>query len=284
MHRFRFVALAAVAVFGFASVASAADLSRKAPPYSQPPPLAYSWTGLYFGANIGGGWGNRHVDFSPNDPLATALFNNVNGGPPPTSFNTSGVLGGLQLGYNWQLSDNWLVGLETDFDWSGMKGSGSSSGTVKRFSPFTNTVDEKVGWFGTVRARLGYLPTSNLLAYVTGGFAYGKAEHNGSYNTTVGFVGNNPGPNSFVCPGAGGPCFSGSSSDVATGWTLGGGLEYAFWQKWTLKAEYLYVSLDSKSVTETAVAVLPGTPPASFNANFNRTSFNVARVGLNYRF
>ena len=128
MHRFRFVALAAVAVFGFASVASAADLPRKAPPYSPPPPLAYSWTGLYFGANIGGGWGNRHVDFSPNDPLASALFNNVNGGPPPTSFNTSGVLGGLQLGYNWQLSDNWLVGLETDFDWSGMKGSGSSSG------------------------------------------------------------------------------------------------------------------------------------------------------------
>jgi outer membrane immunogenic protein len=65
---------------------------------------------------------------------------------------------------------------------------------------------------------------------------------------------------------------------------LGGGLEYAFWQKWTLNAEYLYVSLDSKSVTETAVAVLPGTPPASFNANLNRTSFNVARVGLNYRF
>jgi outer membrane immunogenic protein len=258
MRRFRFAALAAVAVFGFASFASAADLPTKAPPNSPPPPLAYSWTGLYFGANIGGGWGNRHVDFSPNDPLATALFKNVNGGPPPTSFNTSGVVGGLQIGYNWQLSDNWLVGLETDSDWSGTEGSGSSSGTVKRFSPFTNTVDEKVDWFGTVRARLGYLPTSNLLTYVTGGFAYGKVEHNGSYSTTVGFVGNRPGPNTFVCPGAGGPCFSGSSSDVATGWTLGGGLEYAFWQKWTLKAEYLYVSLDSKSATETAVDVLPG--------------------------
>lgn len=284
MHRFRLAALAAFAVYGFSSVASAADIPRKAPAYSPPPPPAYSWTGFYVGANVGGGWGNRQVDFSPIDPLATALFNNVSGGPPPTSFNTSGVLGGLQLGYNWQLNNNWLVGLETDFDWAGMKGSGSGSGTVIRFSPFTNTVGEKVDWFGTVRARLGYLPTSNLLAYVSGGFAYGRVEHNGSYSTAVGFLGNTPGPNTFICAGAGAPCFSGSSSDVATGWTLGGGLEFAFWQKWTLKAEYLYVSLDSKSVTETAVAVVPGTPPAAFNANFNRASFNVARVGLNYHF
>jgi outer membrane immunogenic protein len=70
---------------------------------------------------------------------------------------------------------------------------------------------------------------------------------------------------------------------VAVGWTLGGGLEYAVWQKWTLKAEYLFVSLDSKSFTETSVPV-PGSASASIVANFSRTTFNVARVGVNYRF
>jgi outer membrane immunogenic protein len=70
---------------------------------------------------------------------------------------------------------------------------------------------------------------------------------------------------------------------VAVGWTLGGGLEYAVWQRWTLKAEYLYVSLDSKSFTETSVPA-PGSGSASLVANFGRTTFNVGRVGVNYRF
>jgi hypothetical protein len=51
-----------------------------------------------------------------------------------------------------------------------------------------------------------------------------------------------------------------------------------------LKAEYLYVSLESKPVTETALFSGCTCAPASFNANFSRTTFNVARLGLNYRF
>jgi outer membrane immunogenic protein len=72
---------------------------------------------------------------------------------------------------------------------------------------------------------------------------------------------------------------------VATGWTLGGGLEYALWQQWTVRAEYLFVSLDSNTMTETALKTIPGCPtPSSFNANFGRSSFNVVRFGLNYQF
>jgi outer membrane immunogenic protein len=74
---------------------------------------------------------------------------------------------------------------------------------------------------------------------------------------------------------------------MATGWTAGAGFEYAIWKNVTFKAEYLYVSLGSDSVTETALAVDPFSPAdarSSFNANFSRTNFNVARVGLNYHF
>jgi outer membrane immunogenic protein len=68
-------------------------------------------------------------------------------------------------------------------------------------------------------------------------------------------------------------------------WTAGAGFEYALWKNLTLKAEYLYVSLGSQSLTETAVLVFAGFPtPSTINTNYGTTSFNVGRVGLNYRF
>ena len=271
-----------VAAFSLVAVptAFAADMPVKAAPVAAP---SYNWTGFYVGANVGGGWGSRSVNYVPNDPASISLFSNPNLVQLSQSLNTSGVLGGLQLGYNWQLTRNWLVGFETDFDWSGMKGSASNGfGTV----PIIETADEHIKWFGTIRARLGYLPMDNLLAYVTGGFAYGQVAHTGSYvnaSAAPGFAIGVPGFD--VACFASSTCFAGSSSKVATGWTLGGGFEYGFWQNWSLKAEYLYVSLGATSVTESALVIaVPGDAPASFNANFGRANFNVGRVGLNYRF
>ncbi len=260
----------------------------KAPVYKAPVAVAPSWTGFYIGANLGYGWGNRDADYTANDP-ASALWFTFSGGPSPTTYKTSGVLGGLQLGYNWQFNRNWVAGLETDFNFSDINGSGSSTGLMPLLAPvpFTTTLDEHIKWFGTVRARLGYLATDNLLAYVTGGFAYGRVERTGSYVNT--------GPGGFlVSGGLGGfginctafaTCFSGSSSKIVGGWTVGGGLEYAVWKNVNLKAEYLYVSLDSQSFNDTASAVfLPGETPASMTVGYGRTVVSLARLGLNYRF
>jgi outer membrane immunogenic protein len=267
-------------LFG-AQASTAADIAFKTPPAS-----AYNWTGFYIGGNVGGGWGSRDVDFTANDPAtATQLFSPgvLNGQPPHSSFKTTGALGGLQLGYNWQFNRNWLAGLETDFNWSDIKGSGTTSVMLAGF-PNTVSFDERIKWFGTVRARLGYLPTSSLLTYVTGGFAYGRVERSGNYTMSAGgALGLGAGGFTASCA-ASANCFAGSSSSIATGWTAGAGLEYAVWKNVTLKAEYLYVSLASNSVTETALIFTPGTSPASFNANFSRTSFNVARIGLNFRY
>jgi outer membrane immunogenic protein len=266
------------------TAAQAADISFKAPV-----PPASNWTGFYFGANVGGGWGKQSVSYSPNDPNSAELFTAINGGgPPSTSFNTSGALAGVQAGYNLQTAPNWLVGLEADIDLSGIKGSGSSSYLVFPTTlalPAASPIDEQITWFGTVRGRWGYLPTQNLLTYLTGGFAYGRIEHTGSYvnNSATGFgVGTGA-----QCNPGGATCFIGSSGTMAVGWTGGAGFEYAVSQRLSLKAEYLYVSLGSTSVTETAVALpfLIGTPPlSSLNGNFDHTNFNVVRVGSNFRF
>ena len=279
--------IAALSSLAVVQLAGAADMPAKAPVYRAPVAVAPSWTGFYVGGNIGGGWGDRSVDYAPNDPASVALFAPAASGAPPShSFRTSGVIGGVQLGYNWQFNRNWLAGLETDFNWSGIKGSGSSGGAIAGLFPFTAPVDEHVNWFGTVRARLGYLPADNLLIYLTGGFAYGQVEHTANYVTFGGLVFSGAiGGFSAFCTGGGATCLVGMpTKSTATGWTVGGGLEYAVWQNWTIKGEYLYVSLDSQSVIETAQVFAGGTAPSSITANFGRTTFNVARVGVNYRF
>jgi outer membrane immunogenic protein len=139
-----------------------------------------------------------------------------------------------------------------------------------------------VQWFGTVRARIGYLATNSLLIYGTGGFAYGKIAESARYY--------NPGPFGAFIGGvgscvAGSLCYSGASTAISTGWTAGGGLELALTSHWLVKAEYLYVSLGSNSLTE---ANLPSTfvpaPTASITARFNDVTFQLVRGGLNYRF
>jgi outer membrane immunogenic protein len=261
----------------------AADMALKAPIAS-----IYNWTGFYLGANIGGGWGNRGVGYAANDPASAALFapGVASGFPPSASFTSSGAVGGVQFGYNWQVSPKWVVGVETDFNGSDIKGSGATSPLL--LAPlFSATADEHIRWFGTVRGRLGFVPTDRLLAYVTGGFAYGRVEHSASYinNSAIpfGIVG---GAFSFTCNAAA-TCFTGSSNSLNTGWTAGAGFEYALLNNLTLKAEYLYVDLGSNAVTETALVRngnAPATALSSFNAGYSRTNLNVARVGLNYRF
>ena len=265
--------------------ASSADLARpilKASPAALP---ISKWTGFYIGANVGGGWANRDVDYSPNDLNALVSAGQGLAPPPSASFRTSGALGGFQVGYNYQFAPAWLVGIEGDFQWSGVKGSGVSSGVHAVTIPFTLPVEESNKWFGTIRGRLGVLPASNILVFATGGFAYGRVEHNGAWiNNSNGFFIFNNGPGTISTNCGPGTCWTGSSSGISSGWTFGGGLEYQFLPRWTLKAEYLYVSLAGRAITESATATLPGFPtPSSFNGNFSHTNFNVARVGLNYR-
>jgi outer membrane immunogenic protein len=91
-----------------------------------------------------------------------------------------GPVGGFEAGYNWQWS-NWVLGLETDFSFAGM--SGTASGTSLPLGGFsqTTTAQQSTDWYGTVRGRLGWLATPNLLLFGTGGFAYGRVSDSTSW-------------------------------------------------------------------------------------------------------
>jgi outer membrane immunogenic protein len=191
------VLLASAGILALAATtmsANAADLPArmpaKAPAYVAP--QLYNWTGFYVGINGGGGWGRS--DFS---------------GPafPSGSFNTSGGLVGGTLGYNWQAGQV-VFGLETDLDWSNIKGSAPCGIT---------TCSTNNTFLGTFRGRLGYAAWDRVLPYITGGLAYGNI------NTNVAAFG--------------------SGSSTRAGWTLGGGVEFAIAGPWTAKVEYLYADL-----------------------------------------
>lgn len=258
------------------TTAQAADLPARV--YAKAPPMVptSSWTGFYAGVNVGYAFNDPTVSYTPGDP-AIAL----GGLPPPASYNVKGVTGGGQIGYNWQFDRNWLFGLEADFNGADIKGTGASA-FVSGGNPATIAASQNVDWFGTVRARLGWLPTDKLLIYGTGGLAYGSVKENVIYSQPIGGV-ISP-PFAFICaPPNNIACFLGSSSTIATGYAAGAGLEYAMWQNVTFKIEYLYVNLGTTSVRAVA-ATGGGNTPSSFTANFSNLEFNVVRFGANYRF
>ena len=148
-------------------------------------------------------------------------------------------------------------------------------------------MNEQVKWFGTLRGRLGWIPTDPLLLYATGGLAYGNVTDNLSVATTpFPGVGSQPGGGfSYACRNPGPPsCFLGSSSQTLVGWTAGVGGEYMLMRNLTVKAEYLYVNLGRLSDVAVAQGTLGGTTPSSFAANFGDVTFSVARVGVNLKF
>ncbi len=138
------VALAALFV---AAPASAADVPVRGPVYKAAPAPVFNWTGFYFGGHIGYGWGDA-------------------GG-----LDADGFLGGLQAGYNWQLSRNWVFGIEADI-----------SGT-----DMNNAFPAHVDYLGTLRARIGYTWDRTML-YGTGGLAWNRAAIAGFHDTDTGYA------------------------------------------------------------------------------------------------
>jgi outer membrane immunogenic protein len=190
------------------------------------------------------------------------------------SLDPSAVTGAIQAGYNWQVG-NVVYGLASDLSWfnlSGMRqfsanysaanqGNASRSGNI-----YTVGTSFASNSLFTLRGRLGFTET-NLLPYVTGGLALTNFRMADSYAANGGALG------AF---GGGG----GSSSDQRTGWTIGGGLEWAVNDHWSIKGEYLFVDLG-----RVAASSAPGFAgdPNGLGTSSDLT-LHVARGGVNYKF
>ncbi|WP_291573173.1 outer membrane beta-barrel protein [Bradyrhizobium sp.] len=263
------LALALTALAAFSGSAVAADLPART--YTKAPVIAdsgYNWTGFYVGGDVGGAWTSNTGTFSPlPSPIDFGIFgiSASNGG--------SGIIGGFHAGYNWQFTPTWIAGIEGD--WSRSKARGSFS-QVMSFDPppgilansFVN-MSSTLDWLASIRGRLGYLVMPNLLAYGTGGAAWGKFDY--AANDSNGF--------------SGGASYTTSAavSSTQSGYVVGGGLEWAITNNWLLRGEYLYYRLNSAPnvVAQSANLTFQSSPSGY---SWSSTNVSVARAGLSYKF
>ena len=158
MRRRSLILLAAAAIGLAASQASAADLPRKAPAYLPPPPPPLTWSGCYFGGNIGGAFGDA----------------SLSGAAGTVSSDGSGFAGGGQIGCDYQFSGGWVVGIRNMFDGTSNK----RSGTIASGPLAGDVINFNNQWFDTLTARLGYSFASPWLLYLQGGGAWAHTSTN----------------------------------------------------------------------------------------------------------
>jgi outer membrane immunogenic protein len=253
MKKFAFGMLAAVAMTGSAFAADMAPRYTKAPP---PAPIAlYSWTGCFIGANVGGAW--HHVDKNAPRDITGAVFT------PPLNFGSSedsNVIGGGQIGCDYQFAGNWVVGVQGMFDFGDVRSRNNLvDPRVIAIAPYQTFRTRDLY---TATARLGYLFTPQLLGYVRGGGAWTRT--NTEFWQTVPVTG-----------------LSQFGSADRSGWTVGGGLEYMFARGWSVFGEYNYADFGR---TEQNLIAGPGTGGAAASVLSSRLTMQTALVGVNYKF
>jgi outer membrane immunogenic protein len=265
--------------------------------------MLYDWTGFYAGVNLGWSFGRSRTDYN----IAGAPFGS-------TSDRMNGIMGGLQAGYNWQHGPA-VFGLEGDIQATAQRSSSRLldvipgtpgtpgtpdipavpgtpdipcilfdppapaciPGTGIPGTPGTPAIpgtpgtpgtppiigivnyQNKLPWFGTLRGRLGFSFAERWLVYATGGLAYGEVTTNETLNVN-------------------GAVALLNNSTIRLGWTAGGGVETALWDRWTVKAEYLYIDFGSINGN------LAGIAPIGPVVTNSRVTDHIVRLGINYRF
>jgi opacity protein-like surface antigen len=214
--------------------ANAADILAR--PYQPVPPvMLYNWTGFYIGAHFGGAFGVE------DESIPAGTF----------STDPSGVVGGIQLGYNYQFSPNWLAGVEGELAWTSAVGNVTAT-VPGGGAPIGVTLSSNHNWYDTLAGRIGYIDGAWLF-YAKLGFAWMNADY--------GITG----------LGIGGASFN----TTRAGFVVGAGAEYAFNPNWSAKIEYDFLDFGTDNFGFAAA----GGVPAGIN-----TQVHEVKVGVNYHF
>ncbi|WP_273792014.1 outer membrane protein [Brucella anthropi] len=158
---------------------------------------SFTWNGAYIGGQIGYGWGKSKFD----DGFDTL------------ELKPDGFLGGLYAGYNFDLGNNVVLGIDGDVTYNNLKDDFTGAG---------GSLESKLRWSGAVRGRVGYA-FDRFLPYIAGGVAFGQVKNSGDV-----------GPIEF------------SESKTLTGWTAGAGVDYAATDNVIVRLEYRYTDYGDK--------------------------------------
>jgi outer membrane immunogenic protein len=230
------------------------------------PTSAFTWSGFYTGYYAGGDFGEA----KPKDDTGHVDFNAF----------TTGVFGGV----NYQVGSV-VFGAETEIGLNNFSKSQSSTGTYHDATagdlPATFTNEESQSYEGRVRARLGFA-LNNVLLFAAGGWTYGDAKATYSRNVTDSTLvtsGTSTGSNSGGAAGLGSltigeaDSMTSSQTKMISGWNIGGGVDYALTNNWTIRGEYIYDQFPSVKYVFNGVA----SPKVEINEN-------TFRMAIGYRF
>ncbi|WP_082884944.1 outer membrane protein [Bradyrhizobium stylosanthis] len=273
--RFVLTTLSIVALSPIA--AQAADLPPLRPT-TEVAAQAGSWTGFYIGGNVGYAWGR---DGASN---GTGTLVNVNGGTAPYIFNPAlgngnGFTAGIQAGYNWQIKHA-VVGVEAD--WQHLNSKVASGDSAIAILPaiganFSGGTSVSTDWYASFRGRVGYAFGPALL-YATGGIALAETKVSANVAGSI--------PTSLF-PLTYGPLgfMNASERTLLVGYAVGGGLEYSLGAGWSIKGEYLHMGFGTNGYNLSGSLQSPTGFTGVITTHVDiKPSFDIARVGVNYRF
>lgn len=243
-----------------------------------------NWTGLYFGGHLGYGF----ADISGT----TTAANGAAGGIPATesaNLNLDDLTRGVQAGFNQQFANRVVIGVEGDFSWTKLYGTQqarATEGTLAQGGWLQAETDYQFDWSATLRGRVGYA-FDQLLVYGTAGLAFVKeAQLRTQYQSDSASA-------SLPAGRFTAEFLKESSGAVRSGWTVGGGFEYALTNHWSLTGQYLYSGFGKEDflfpnaragVTRTSSS---GTGTSTIingrNAS-NELDLHTLKFGVNYRF
>jgi outer membrane immunogenic protein len=231
----------------FASASQAADMPVKAPPVVAP---VFTWAGFYIGAHAGAV--HSRTDIDPyTGPLFPAFLSGgvplilvvgINDTLPGARDRDTSFIGGGQAGYNWQ-AGRYVFGVEVDVSGTGIENTAIASNTrfpgTTASQTVTTTYTTEVDWMASFRGRLGYA-FDRVLVYATGGAAVAHVDVTASTTVTHGPA--------VIIP-ATPQTLIGSDSDTRWGWTVGGGLQWAVTDAWSIGAEYRHTDFRRHAAT-----------------------------------
>jgi outer membrane immunogenic protein len=236
-------------------------LAAAGPANAEPP--GWTWNGFYIGVNAGYAWSTVDVVTTggnccrPSSQNELAII-----AADSASLKPSGFTGGGQAGINYQRG-HVVLGLEGDVNSFHASASQTTGINILDGRRFVSTNSINTDWLATFRAR-GGLAFDRLLIYATGGGALTRI----SYNTQE--------------SGSDGNLEIAALSNTRVGWVVGGGLEYAFANNWSLKGEYLH--LDFGHVSTAGPNIFMGVWDGNIYFHDVRLRSNIVRAGLNYKF
>lgn len=224
-----------------------------------PPTTPFNWTGIYIGTHAGGGSGIGNI----SDPLGTTLFGNPIRSPGP--------IAGGQIGYNYQ-TGSVVWGAEADVSWADMEGTGTCSALSGTF--VNSNCQVTTDAFGTLTGRVGLAlgPDDRALVYGKAGLAWSTGD---AYVVT----------NDNFAGAAGNPVVNAKTDLTLWGFTAGAGAEYALTSRWSVKAEYDFMSFGSHSVPLLPSAFLAGgavTGTVAGRKGHIDQDLHVFKLGINY--